>query len=176
MTLVRTKIGDMTRLVERAGAAGLIASVLLLVALVVRIVPTAAQEGIALAPPAVDLPASQASSEVMVIAGGCFWGVQGVFQHVKGVSRALSGYAGGEKSTAIYEVTNSGTTGHAESVQVTYDPRQVTYGQLLQIFFQWLTTRRSSIARGPTPARNIAQRSSRPMRRRLRSRRPTSRN
>jgi peptide-methionine (S)-S-oxide reductase len=139
---VRTKIGDMTRLVERAGAAGFIASVLLLVALMVRIVPTAAQEGIALAPPAVDLPASQASSEVMVIAGGCFWGVQGVFQHVKGVSNALSGYAGGAKSTAIYEVTNSGTTGHAESVQVTYDPRQVSYGQLLQIFF--------SVAHDPT--------------------------
>ena len=100
----------MTRFVERAGAAGLMASVLLLVALVVRIVPTAAQEGIALPPPAVDLPASQAASEVMVIAGGCFWGVQGVFQHVKGVSNALSGYAGGAKSTAIYEVTNSGTT------------------------------------------------------------------
>lgn len=132
----------MTRFVERAGAAGLMASVLLLVALVVRIVPTAAQEGIALPPPAVDLPASQAASEVMVIAGGCFWGVQGVFQHVKGVSDALSGYAGGAKSTAIYEVTNSGTTGHAESVQVTYDPRQITYGQLLQIFF--------SVAHDPT--------------------------
>jgi len=142
VNLVRTRIGDMTRLVERAGAAGLIASVLLLVALVLRIVPTAAQEGIAVAPPAVDLPSSQASSEVMVIAGGCFWGVQGVFQHVKGVSNALSGYAGGAKSTAIYEVTNSGTTGHAESVQVTYDPRQITYGQLLQIFF--------SVAHDPT--------------------------
>ena len=77
-----------------------------------------------------------------MIAGGCFWGVQGVFQHVKGVSNALSGYAGGAKSTAIYEVTNSGTTGHAESVQVTYDPRQVTYGQLLQVFF--------SVAHDPT--------------------------
>src|SRR5688572_26677398 len=119
-----------------------VSALLLLAALAFRIMPAAAQEGIALPAPAIDLPASQASSEVMVIAGGCFWGVQGVFQHVKGVSNALSGYAGGAKSTAIYEVTNSGTTGHAESVQVTYDPRQVTYGQLLQVFF--------SVAHDPT--------------------------
>ena len=111
-------------------------------ALTMRMVPAAAQEGIALPAPAIDLSASQAPSEVMVVAGGCFWGVQGVFQHVKGVSNALSGYAGGAKSTAIYEVTNSGTTGHAESVQVTYDPRQITYGQLLHIFF--------SVAHDPT--------------------------
>jgi peptide-methionine (S)-S-oxide reductase len=119
-----------------------IAAVLLLAVLALRIMPVAAQEGIALPAPAVDLPAGQSSSEVMVIAGGCFWGVQGVFQHAKGVSNALSGYAGGAKSTAIYELTNDGTTGHAESVQVTYDPRQVTYGQLLQIFF--------SVAHDPT--------------------------
>jgi len=118
-----------------------ISALLLLAALAFRIMPAAAQEGIALPAPAIDLPASS-SSEVMVIAGGCFWGVQGVFQHVKGVSNALSGYAGGAKSTAIYEVTNSGTTGHAESVQVTYDPRQITYGQLLHIFF--------SVAHDPT--------------------------
>src|SRR5688500_12244379 len=118
-----------------------ISALLLLAALAFRIMPAAAQEGIALPAPAIDLPASP-SSEVMVIAGGCFWGVQGVFQHVKGVSNALSGYASGAKSTAIYEVTNSGTTGHAESVQVTYDPRQITYGQLLHIFF--------SVAHDPT--------------------------
>src|SRR5688572_4645380 len=120
----------------------LIAGVLSFAAFTIIIMPAAAQEGMALPAPAIDLPASQASSEVMVVAGGCFWGVQGVFQHVKGVSNALSGYAGGAKSTAIYEVTNSGTTGHAESVQVTYDPRQVTYGQLLQVFF--------SVAHDPT--------------------------
>lgn len=114
---------------------GLIVGVLLLAALAMKTMPAGAQEGLALPAPASDLPASQAPSQVAVLAGGCFWGVQGVFQHVKGVSNALSGYAGGAKSTAIYEVTNSGTTGHAESVQVTYDPRQVTYGQLLQIFF-----------------------------------------
>src|SRR5687767_6111645 len=114
----------MTGIVRRASLFSLIASLLLLAALAMRIMPAAAQEGVALPAPTVDLPASQASSDVMVVAGGCFWGVQGVFQHVKGVSNAVSGYAGGARSTAIYEVTNSGTTGHAESVQITYDPRQ----------------------------------------------------
>ena len=127
---------------SRINLFSVISAVLLLAALAFRIMPAAAQEGIALPAPAIDLPASHASSEVMVVAGGCFWGVQGVFQHVKGVSNALSGYAGGAKSTAIYEVTNSGITGHAESVQITYDPRQVTYGQLLQVFF--------SVAHDPT--------------------------
>jgi peptide-methionine (S)-S-oxide reductase len=70
-----------------------------------------------------------------VVAGGCFWGVQGVFEHVKGVKKAVSGYAGGAASTAQYETVSRGNTGHAESVQITYDPKQVTYGQLLQIFF-----------------------------------------
>jgi peptide-methionine (S)-S-oxide reductase len=132
----------MVGIVGRAGAVGLIAAVLLLAALAVRTVPAAAQEGIVLPAPSIDLPASQASSEVMVVAGGCFWGVQGVFQHVKGVRNAVSGYAGGARSTAVYEITNSGTTGHAESVEITYDPRQVTYAQLLQIFF--------SVAHDPT--------------------------
>ena len=125
-----------------ASASSLTLIALLLAALVMRIIPAAAQEGVALPAPSVDLPASQASSEVMVLAGGCFWGVQGVFQHVKGVTSAVSGYAGGARSTAIYELTNSGTTGHAESVQITYDPRQVSYAQLLQIFF--------SVAHDPT--------------------------
>ena len=75
------------------------------------------------------------SSETAVLAGGCFWGVQGVFQHVKGVTRAESGYAGGAQQTANYETVSGGDTGHAESVRVTYDPSKVTYGQLLQIFF-----------------------------------------
>jgi len=125
----------MKSLMDRVSSPGLIVAVLLVAALAMRTMPSAAQEGLALPAPAVDMPASQASSEVMVVAGGCFWGVQGVFQHVKGVSNALSGYAGGARHTATYEQTNDGTTGHAESVQVTYDPRQVTYGQLLQVFF-----------------------------------------
>lgn len=78
----------------------------------------------------------------VVFAGGCFWGVQGVFQHVKGVKNAVSGYSGGTKETAVYETVGSGNTGHAESVEVTYNPKEVTYGQLLQIFF--------SVAHNPT--------------------------
>ena len=85
--------------------------------------------------PAVDAPANHAKSETAVFAGGCFWGVQGVFQHVKGVTGAVSGYAGGSKADASYPVVSSGSTGHAESVQVTYDPAQVSYGKLLQIYF-----------------------------------------
>ena len=86
--------------------------------------------------PMLDEPAgSPGASETAVLAGGCFWGVQGVFQHVRGVSSAVSGYAGGEASTAQYETVGTGTTGHAESVRITYDPGQVTFGQLLHVFF-----------------------------------------
>jgi peptide-methionine (S)-S-oxide reductase len=97
-----------------------------------RVVPT----------PAVDEQTDGKTSEVAVIAGGCFWGVQGVFQHVAGVTNAVSGYAGGEQATAHYEMTSSGTTGHAESVQITYDPRKITYGRILQVYF--------SVAHDPT--------------------------
>src|SRR6202789_1737895 len=92
--------------------------------------------------PAVDEPAAQATSETVVLAGGCFWGVQGVFQHVKGVTSAVSGYTGGEKRTAEYETVSTGSTGHAESVEVTFDPHQVSYGKILQIYF--------SVAHDPT--------------------------
>lgn len=86
--------------------------------------------------PTIDEPASgRPKSETAVLAGGCFWGVQGVFQHVKGVSSAQSGYAGGDAASADYETVSTGTTKHAESVRVTYDPTQVTYGQLLRVFF-----------------------------------------
>ena len=85
--------------------------------------------------PSTDETAGPATSAVAVLAGGCFWGVQGVFQHVTGVTNAVSGYAGGTKETAHYEAVGTGRTGHAESVQVTYDPRRITYGRLLQIFF-----------------------------------------
>jgi peptide-methionine (S)-S-oxide reductase len=86
--------------------------------------------------PALDEPAANSvSSETAVLAGGCFWGVQGVYQHVKGVSSAVSGYAGGDSSTAQYETVGTGDTGHAESVRITYDPSQVSFGQLLHIFF-----------------------------------------
>jgi peptide-methionine (S)-S-oxide reductase len=86
-------------------------------------------------PSSLDRTAGQATSEVAVLAGGCFWGIQGVYQHVKGVTGAVSGYAGGQKNTAHYETVEQGGSGHAEAVQVTFDPRQVTYGRLLQVFF-----------------------------------------
>jgi peptide-methionine (S)-S-oxide reductase len=86
--------------------------------------------------PQIDEPAAgSGAQQTAVLAGGCFWGVQGVFQHVKGVTEAESGYAGGAQATADYETVSTGTTGHAESVRITYDPRQVTFGQLLQIYF-----------------------------------------
>jgi peptide-methionine (S)-S-oxide reductase len=78
---------------------------------------------------------SAGSQQTAVFAGGCFWGVDAVFKHVKGVDRVLSGYAGGEASTAQYETVSTGTTGHAESVEVTYDPSQVSYNDLLKVFF-----------------------------------------
>ena len=93
--------------------------------------------------PALDEPAgNDVSSQFAVLAGGCFWGVQGVFQHVKGVSSAVSGYAGGDRATAQYETVSTGTTGHAESVRVTFDPHSISYGRILQIFF--------SVAHDPT--------------------------
>jgi peptide-methionine (S)-S-oxide reductase len=100
-----------------------------------------AEEAVVIPPPGID-EITQAHSETAVFAGGCFWGVQGVFQHVKGVKNAVSGYAGGAANTARYERVSDGDTGHAESVEVTFDPSQVSYGTLLQIYF--------SVAHNPT--------------------------
>jgi len=85
--------------------------------------------------PAVDPPAADTHSSTAVFAGGCFWGVEGVFERLKGVTNAVSGFSGGSAYTAHYEVVSSGTTGHAESVQVTYDPSKISYGKLLEVFF-----------------------------------------
>jgi peptide-methionine (S)-S-oxide reductase len=104
---------------------------------------TAAERARLVPPPALDEPANpRATSEVAILAGGCFWGVQGVFQHVEGVTSAVSGYAGGAADTARYEMVGSNTTGHAEAVRVTFDPRRITYGRILQIYF--------SVAHDPT--------------------------
>jgi peptide-methionine (S)-S-oxide reductase len=94
-----------------------------------------AEPAVQIPAPAQDEPATGTHSETAVFAGGCFWGVQGVFQHVRGVQQAVSGYSGGAAATAQYETVSNGDTGHAESVRVTFDPAQVSYGQLLQIFF-----------------------------------------
>jgi peptide-methionine (S)-S-oxide reductase len=93
--------------------------------------------------PAIDASLATASrQQTAVVAGGCFWGIQAVFQHVKGVGSATSGYSGGSASTAEYELVSTGNTGHAESVKIVYDPSKITYGQLLRVFF--------SVAHDPT--------------------------
>lgn len=102
----------------------------------------AAENAVKLPAPKIDIPAQAKPTETAVFAGGCFWGVQAVFQHTQGVLNAVSGYSGGEKSTATYDQTNSGKTGHAEAVQITYDPKKISYGKLLQIYF--------SVAHDPT--------------------------
>ena len=102
----------------------------------------AAEEAVVIPAPAVDAQSGPRTSEVAVLAGGCFWGVQGVFQHVEGVTRAVSGYAGGDAATANYKVVSSGSTGHAESVEITFDPTKISYGKILQIYF--------SVAHDPT--------------------------
>jgi peptide-methionine (S)-S-oxide reductase len=111
--------------------------------LALRGLPSAAENARSIPPPLLDEPANpQASSEIAVLAGGCFWGVQGVFQHVQGVTSAVSGYAGGGADTAHYEMVGTSTTGHAEAVRVTFDPRRISYGHILQIYF--------SVAHDPT--------------------------
>ena len=84
-----------------------------------------------------------------MLSGGCFWGVQGVFEHVRGVQRVLAGYSGGARSTADYETVSGGATGHAESVQITYDPKAISYGRLLQIFFSVALDPTTEDAQGP---------------------------
>jgi peptide-methionine (S)-S-oxide reductase len=94
-----------------------------------------AEQPVIIAPPTVDNPKAPGPLQTAVLAGGCFWGVQGVFEHARGVKKVIAGYAGGEKSTAQYETVSSGATGHAESVQITFDPAAISYGQILQIAF-----------------------------------------
>lgn len=101
----------------------------------------AAEQAVILPPPSAEAPAPD-GMETAVIAGGCFWGVQAVFQHVKGVSNAVSGYAGGAQADATYPLVSNGRTAHAEAVKITFDPRQVSYGTILQVFF--------SVAHDPT--------------------------
>ena len=94
-----------------------------------------AEAPVIIAPPAIDNPKAAGPAQTAVLAGGCFWGVQGVFEHVRGVQKVVAGYAGGERSTAQYDTVSSGTTGHAESVKITFDPAAISYGQILQIAF-----------------------------------------
>lgn len=124
------------RAARRARPASVLAALALLAGLGVSMQRPSAEEARVLPAPTLDETATpQTTSEVAVLAGGCFWGVQGVFQHVKGVVNAESGYTGGEAATAHYERVGQNDTGHAESVAITFDPRQISYGRLLQIFF-----------------------------------------
>jgi peptide-methionine (S)-S-oxide reductase len=97
--------------------------------------PLGAQAETTIPAPAAETPAQTSGLETAVLAGGCFWGIQAVYQHVKGVTNAVSGYAGGSKNDAGYMTVSSGTTGHAESVAVTFDPSVVSYGKILQVYF-----------------------------------------
>jgi peptide-methionine (S)-S-oxide reductase len=113
-----------------------------LTGLVARLV-AASESPVVIPAPAADAAAAATGGlQTAVLAGGCFWGVQAVYQHTKGVTKALSGYAGGQKDTAHYEMVGTGRTGHAESVSITYDPQQISYGKILQIYF--------SVAHNPT--------------------------
>jgi peptide-methionine (S)-S-oxide reductase len=136
--------GLLSRLPWRLGAVALVVAAIGAAGLGFRITPSIAEDAKVIPAPIIDAASgsSPVATETAIFAGGCFWGVQGVFQHVEGVTKAVSGYAGGAAETAQYEMVGSGETGHAESVQVTYDPHKVTYGQLLQIFF--------SVAHDPT--------------------------
>lgn len=140
MPMCQSSLLTTAKIARRSVLAGLVIAPLLGASLGSG-VTGAAEEAVAIPAPAQDL-AQGGSSATLVLAGGCFWGVQGVFQHVKGVTSAVSGYSGGSAETAFYDQTSRGDTGHAETVEVTYDPGVVSFGHLLQIYF--------SVAHNPT--------------------------
>ena len=131
--------GPSRRLLSGAGAAVLLAGAMFGIW---QSASRADESAVVAPPPAVDQPMAPGELQTAVLAGGCFWGVQGVFQHVKGVTQVLAGYSGGEQATAVYEVVSAGETGHAESVEIKFDPAQISYGEILRIFF--------SVAHDPT--------------------------
>lgn len=130
-----THLFSPSSLFSRCRRMALLAATLAGAALALPMAPAQAREGIVIPAPAADAAVSGGGTQVAVLAGGCFWGIQGVFQHVEGVVSAVSGYAGGKSGTAHYDEVGSGDTGHAESVQITYDPSKISYGKLLQVFF-----------------------------------------
>ena len=130
------------RKISRQGLIALLAAALSVAASGGSASAYAAEAATVIAAPQVDSPKVKGPLQTAVFSGGCFWGVQGVFEHVRGVRQVISGYAGGEKNTADYETVSGGSTGHAESVQISFDPAEVSYGELLQVFF--------SVAHDPT--------------------------
>jgi peptide-methionine (S)-S-oxide reductase len=125
-----------SRLALSAAAIGALA-----IAAFVSVPSRAAEDAVVIPAPKADVAAAD-GLQTVVVSGGCFWGVQGVFQHTAGVVNAVSGYAGGSQMTATYEQVSTGSTGHAESVQIKFDPKKISYGKILQIFF--------SVAHDPT--------------------------
>ncbi len=125
-----------------SGNIAVLIAVLVLAGTIIWNRANAAESGSVLPDPVVDAHPSNLGEQTAVISGGCFWGIQAVFQHVKGVKSAISGYSGGSSSTAEYETVSTGNTGHAESVKIVFDPAQISYGQLLKVFF--------SVAHDPT--------------------------
>jgi peptide-methionine (S)-S-oxide reductase len=132
----------MTSLIVRVAKRSILPALLAAAGTLWLFASNAAEAPVNVPRPALDNPKQAGALQTAVLSGGCFWGVQGVYQHVRGVEKVVSGYAGGERSTANYEEVSGGTTGHAESVQITFDPAKVSYGELLQIFF--------SVAHDPT--------------------------
>lgn len=133
--LARSGSPRLYRGVSAAAAAPFAAALLLVGALVPLGSCAAAEQAVAIPAPAVDSPKAAGPVQTAVLAGGCFWGVQGVYEHLNGVRRVVAGYSGGQRGTARYEIVGQGDSGHAESVQITYDPQEVTYGEILQVFF-----------------------------------------
>jgi peptide-methionine (S)-S-oxide reductase len=126
----------------RSAKRSILPALLAVVGVAWQLASCAAEAPVNVPAPAMDNPKQPGALQTAVLSGGCFWGVQGVYEHVKGVQKVVSGYAGGDRSTARYETVGTGTTGHAESVQITFDPAKVSYGELLRIFF--------SVAHDPT--------------------------
>ena len=126
---------------QRLGSFALAAALALAAASGVAVMRSWADEAVAIPPPAMDAAAGS-GLQTVTLAGGCFWGVQGVYQHVEGVTSAVSGYAGGDKASATYDAVSGGRTAHAEAVRVTFDPKQVSLGRILQVYF--------SVAHDPT--------------------------
>jgi peptide-methionine (S)-S-oxide reductase len=129
---------------HRKSTGALIAGALLLAPLMILASghSRAAEPAVAIPPPALDETAPASGLQTVVVAGGCFWGMQAIYEHTKGVTLAVSGYSGGSKETAHYQMVGTERTGHAESVSITYDPRQITLGKILQIYL--------SVAHNPT--------------------------
>jgi peptide-methionine (S)-S-oxide reductase len=119
----------------RSAKRSLLPTLLAVIGIGWQLASCAAEAPVNVPAPEMDNPKQEGAVQTAVLSGGCFWGVQGVYEHVKGVEKVVSGYAGGDRSTAEYETVSRGTTGHAESVQITFDPAKVSYGELLQIFF-----------------------------------------